>query len=78
MELFGGYENVAFNNHPSVIDLRAFDWFNYSSKNQNGGYEVIVRYTSYLSLSSNLLEDNYNQARRYELKKSLSFKLTFT
>lgn len=77
VELCGGYENVAFNNHPSVIDLRAFDWFNYSSKNQNGGYEVIVRYTSYLSLSSNLLEDNYNQARRYELKKSLSSGVVF-
>jgi hypothetical protein len=77
VELFGGYENVAFNNHPSVIDLRAFDWFNYSSKAQNGGYEIIVRYTSYLFLSSNLLEDNYNQARRYELKKAVSSGVVF-
>jgi hypothetical protein len=70
-ELFSRFDKIAFNNHPSVVDLRAFDWFNYGTKSHKGGYEVKVRYTSYLQLVDGSEHLGYNQLRRRDLKNSL-------
>jgi hypothetical protein len=71
-ELFARFDTIAFNNHLSVVDLRAFDWFNYSSKAHEGGYEVKVRYTSHLHLVDGSEHFGYSQLRRRDLKNSLA------
>ena len=71
-ELFSRFDKISFNNHPSVIDLRAFDWLNYSTKSQNGGYEIGVRYTSHLQILDGNEHLGYSQLRRRDLKNSLA------
>lgn len=71
-ELFSRFDDIAFNNHPSIIDLRGFDWLNYSNKYQVGGFEVRVKYTSYLQLQDENVHLNYSQLRRRDLKNSTS------
>jgi len=71
-ELFSRFEKISFNNHHSVIDLRAFDWLNYSTKSQVGGYEVRVRYTSHLQIRDGNEHLGYSQLRRRDLKNSLA------
>jgi hypothetical protein len=79
-ELAVNYENIELSLHPSVVDVRAFLWINYSDNKPQ--YNSNIRYTTYLDISdfknSKKLEDIsiYNKASnsrrqqiRYAIKK---------
>jgi len=69
-ELFRRFEMIVFNNHPSVVDLRAFDWLNYHNKYAAGGFDIRTRYTSYLKVSSEEFSLNYSHGRRGDFKNA--------
>lgn len=67
-ELFSKFKKVSFNNHFTVLDVRAFDWFNYPNHSSLGGYSIRVLYTSHLNLKMGLDRNSYSQLRRRDLK----------
>lgn len=46
------YDSIAMALSPQFQDLRPFKWHNYHSKNLNDRFELDLRYTSYLDISS--------------------------
>jgi len=76
-ELFSRFEKISFNNHPTIIDLRAFDWYNYPAKHKAGGYQVQVRYTSYLQIKNENRHVEYSQLRRRDLKNAIALGAKF-
>lgn len=69
--LFSHYDEAAFVNHPSVIDIRAFQWFNYGRKHELGGYDIIPQFTSWLNGSIDSLSDGFRQSRRYDVNLAI-------
>jgi hypothetical protein len=67
--LFNNYNEIFFINHWDIIDLRPFEWFNYHEK-EKGFYQIDVRYTSLLDISSARDVFNYSDSRKQCLKKS--------
>ena len=68
--------NSQFNLHPSVIDIRAWQWFDYDNK-LNSKYKVTPRYTSIIKMDNScddvftLLSPSMGSSRRQEYRKSL-------
>jgi len=69
------YESLSFSLHPSLADIRAFQWFNYRSPDQNR-FSIDVAYTGILDLSRFAHFEAYlasvRSARRQDLKKAIS------
>ena len=68
--------SAQFNFHPSVIDMRAWQWFNYD-KSLRTSYIVSTRYTSMIHLDHpvnnlfNQLSPQMGSSRRQEYRKSI-------
>ncbi len=76
-DLFKNYQEVAFNNHWDVLDMRAFDWLNYHERDK-GYYQMIPRYTSLVDISNPTDTGEYAHKRRIpELKKGIKEGHTF-
>lgn len=73
---------VEFNFHPSVVDMRAWQWFNYD-KSLTSSYRVTARYTSTINIESpvnNLFDQLAPQmgaSRRQEYRKSIKYSEIF-
>jgi len=68
--LFDRYREVAFSCHWDITDLRAFDWLNYHERDK-GYYQVAVRHTSLLDISSPEDTSGYARNRVRELNKGI-------
>lgn len=66
---FNGYREIGFVLHPSLYDIRPFQWYNYHG---GGFYNVGVRYTSYLpfNLPEDMLKDMHPKSKRYMIRKA--------
>lgn len=66
--------------HPSVNDMRAFQWYNYHQDNNK--YSIDLAYTGIVNLSEHLTFSNYlssiRSSRRQEYKKSKKFGISLS
>jgi len=72
--LFSKYKEVSIINHWNIVDIRAFDWFNYHER-EKGYYQASIRYTSQLDIYNPSETINYRKSRRQMLKKSEKYAL---
>jgi len=66
--LFNRYQNVEFNNHWDIIDMRPFEWLHYHEK-EKGYFKIDVFYTSHLDISKSEDTSGYARGRKWDLKK---------
>ncbi|OGD63352.1 hypothetical protein A2160_02605 [Candidatus Beckwithbacteria bacterium RBG_13_42_9] len=66
--LFSHYDQVIFNNHWEIIDMRPFDWLNYHQR-EKGYFKISVRYTSHLDISNPDDTSGYARLRTRDLKR---------
>lgn len=73
-EMTKEYASLSFSLHPSIVDLRVFQWFNYSEP-ENGLFDVNIQFTGLISLDGfNGFTEYLNSIRKVriqEYKKAL-------
>lgn len=73
IELSAHYDSLSFSLHPSLSDIRAFQWFNYHAPGQNR-FTIEVAYTGIVDLSQladfGAFLDTVRAARREDVKKA--------
>jgi hypothetical protein len=66
--LFENYQEVDFQNHWDVQDMRAFDWFHYHER-EKGYFRIIPRYTSLLDIAEPRDTSKYAKGRIWDINK---------
>ena len=64
------FNEVNFQLHYSLLDIRIFDWWNYESKNKKR-FKITPKYSAIINLSKKNLKkimSDYRYVRRYEIK----------
>ncbi len=73
------YRSLSFSLHPSIDDIRAFQWFNYHAPDR-GRFAVDVAYTGIVDLSGNTDFDTYRAGirmnRRRDVERSINEGMT--
>jgi hypothetical protein len=76
--LSGQYDSLSFSLHPSLSDVRAFQWFNYHGPSRNR-FAIDVAYTGIVDLAPFDTFESYlgdiRSARRQDAKKSINARI---